>query len=126
MQTGKVCRGQAMSAKLRGMRHTTRRWRRDHPIFPLLGVNLGAGLFVAAIAVGGLLLLDTHGLRSLILRDQAPVAALLLLSFGFAITFGSLLMGSAIMRLPREAPQPPHETGHGDRSEPLHVRVRSD
>jgi len=113
-----------MNAKLRHLRNAIRRWRRDNPIFALLAVNLGAGLLVAAIAVGGLLLLDTHGLRSLILRDQAPFAALLLLSFGFAITFGSLLMGSAIMRLPRETPQAPRDRGDG--GQPLPATLRAD
>lgn len=110
----------------RTLQRTVRRWRRQHPLFALLAVNLAAGITVAALAVGGLLLLDTHGLRSLILRDEAPGAALLLLSFGFVITFGSLLMGSAIMRLPHQPPQPPRDTGRDDRSGPLHIPVRGD
>ncbi len=101
-----------------------RRLLRSHPLLGILALNLVAGLLIGAIAVGGLLLLDTHGLRSLILRDASPAAALLLLSFGFAITFGSALMGCAIMKLPRETPEAPPSAGSGDGSRALPVPAR--
>jgi hypothetical protein len=41
-------------------------------------------------------------LRSLIVRDQSPVVPLALLLFGFIISFGSWVMGTAIMRIGRE------------------------
>jgi hypothetical protein len=40
-----------------------------------------------------------QGLRSLILADQSPILALLLLLLGFAVTFASGVVGTAIMRL---------------------------
>jgi hypothetical protein len=75
---------------------------RRHPLLQLLAVNLAFGVAIAVMAVGGLLILDAHGLRSLILRDQSPVVALSLIFFGFIISFGSWVMGTAIMRIGRE------------------------
>jgi hypothetical protein len=75
---------------------------RHHPLLQLLAVNLAFGVAIAVMAVGGLLILDAHGLRSLILRDQSPVVALSLILFGFIISFGSWVMGTAIMRIGRD------------------------
>ena len=69
------------------------------PLFRLLAINLGIGIVVAALLVGGLLALNPGGLRDLIFADQSPVAALGLLLFGFVVTFGSAAMGSAIMAM---------------------------
>jgi hypothetical protein len=62
------------------------------PLFRLLAINLAAG-----IVLGGLLALNPFSLRDLILADSSPGIALGLLLFGFAITFGSAAMGTAIM-----------------------------
>jgi hypothetical protein len=72
---------------------------RAHPLLRFLAVNLGLGIVVALLAVGGLIALDIHGLRQLIAQDQSPVLALVLLAFGFIVTFGSWVMGTAIMAL---------------------------
>jgi acyl-coenzyme A thioesterase PaaI-like protein len=72
------------------------------PLFRLLGINLAIGIAVAVLAVGGLLALDPHRLRTLILADQSPAIALVLLSGGFIITFASVAMGSAIMGIGRD------------------------
>jgi hypothetical protein len=79
------------------MRHFLRR----HPLFRFLALNLALGLLVGALAVGGLIGLDLFGLRRLILADQSPVLALVLLAGGFVVTFASTVMGSAIMALGR-------------------------
>ena len=50
------------------------------------------------LAVGGLLALNPL-LRGLILDDHSPGVALALLAGGFAVTFASAVMGSAVMRL---------------------------
>ena len=75
------------------------------PLFRLLAINLAAGMAVAALLVGGLLLLDPYHLRDLIFADSSPGTALGLLLFGFVVTFGSAAMGTAIMAmgLPRRA-----------------------
>ncbi|MFL9825318.1 hypothetical protein [Rhodoplanes sp. SY1] len=95
------------------------------PLFRLLAINLAIGLVVAVLAVAGLLALDAHRLRSLILGDQSPVVAVGLLLFGFAITLGSWVMGSAIMRLGDDE----NDTGRSaaapvtDTAEPVPVRI---
>ena len=75
------------------------------PLFRLLAINLAIGVTVAALLVGGLLVLDPYHLRDLIFADRSPGTALGLLLFGFVVTFGSAAMGTAIMAmgLPRRA-----------------------
>ena len=69
------------------------------PLPGFLILNLLLGIAVAVLAAGGVLLLEVQGLRSLILADQSPILALLLLLLGFTVTFGSGVVGTAIMRL---------------------------
>jgi len=78
-------------------RNTSRASVLKVPLFRLLAINLGIGIVVAALLVGGLLLLDPGGLRHLIFTDRSPWVAIGLLLFGFVVTFGSAAMGSAIM-----------------------------
>jgi hypothetical protein len=75
------------------------------PLFRLLAINLGIGVGLAVLLVGGLLALDPGGLRHLILADRSPGTALGLLLFGFIVTFGSTAIGTAIMA----AGQPPRD-----------------
>lgn len=74
-------------------------WIFQVPLFRLLALNLGIGMAAAALMVGGLLLLNPHRLRDLIFADASSGAALILLLFGFIITFGSAAMGAAIMAI---------------------------
>lgn len=106
-------------------------------LFPLLAINLGIGLLIAALLAAGLLWLDVGGLRHLVLADRSPAVALGLLLFGFVITFGSAAMGTAIMALGRreEADHPRGGTGkpvplslplaRTDKKAPLTPRRRS-
>jgi hypothetical protein len=68
------------------------------PLLRLLGVNLAAGIAIAMLALAGVLALHPQ-LRDLIFADQSPAVALALLGGGFVVTFGSVVMGTAIMRL---------------------------
>jgi hypothetical protein len=70
-------------------------------LFRLLAINLGIGMSIAALLVGGLLWLDVGGLRHMIVADRSPAVALGLLLFGFVVTFGSTAMGTAIMAIGR-------------------------
>ncbi|NVN84980.1 MAG: hypothetical protein HXX15_02730 [Rhodopseudomonas sp.] len=72
------------------------------PLFRLLAINLAIGIAIASVVVGGLLAINPGGLRDLILADDSPGTALGLLLFGFVVTFGSAVMGSAIMAMGRE------------------------
>src|SRR6266702_8842554 len=78
------------------MTHRRARFLRT-PLFRLLAINLGIGVSLAVLLVGGLLALDPGGLRHLIFADRSPGTALGLLLFGFVVTFGSTAMGTAIM-----------------------------
>jgi hypothetical protein len=84
-----------------------------HPLFRFLAVHLGFGLVVATIAIAGLIGFDLFGLRRLILADQSPVLALVLLVGGFVVTFSSTVMGTAIMALGRR-----HDDGATPTAEP--------
>jgi len=69
------------------------------PLFRLLAINLAAGVCLATLLLGGLLLVNPGHLRELIFADNSPGTALGLLLFGFVITFGSAAMGSAVMAM---------------------------
>lgn len=102
------------------------------PLLRLLAVNCAAGIAVALLALGGMLALNAQ-LRGLIFGDQSPAVALVLLGGGFIVTFASVAMGTAIMRLGREERAPPR-SGGGDarrlraapsmRAIPAHVPAR--
>ncbi|NNM01623.1 MAG: hypothetical protein HKO62_12795 [Gammaproteobacteria bacterium] len=62
----------------------------------LLG-HLLVGIVIGWTLLAGLLLLDIHGLGSLVLTSDAPVFVIGLMMFLFALTFGSLAMGTAVM-----------------------------
>ena len=65
----------------------------------MLAINLGIGVAVAALLVGGLLLLNPGGLRDLIFADRSPFVPIGLLLGGFVVTFASTAMGTAIMAM---------------------------
>ena len=74
------------------------------PLIRLLAINLAIGVSAATLMLGGLLAINPHGLRDLILNDRSGGAAIGLLLFGLVVTFGSVAMGTAIMTLGHEAP----------------------
>jgi hypothetical protein len=92
------------------------------PLFRLLAINLGIGLSIAALLVGGLLWLDPGGLRHLILADRSPGVALGLLIFGFVVTFGSTAMGTAIMAIGRREDQDNKRGGGTGEAAPVGIR----
>ena len=81
---------------------------RHQPLLRLLAINLVIGIAAAVAMIGGLMWLNPHHIRDLILADRAGGAAFGLLLFGLVITFGSVAMGTAIMALGRpKDPAPP-------------------
>ena len=72
------------------------------PLTRLLAINLGIGVALAMVLVGGLLVLNPGGLRDLILADRSPLVPIGLLLGGFIVTLGSTAMGTAIMMLGRD------------------------
>ncbi len=83
------------------------------PLFRLLAINLAAGVSVAVLLVGGLLLLNPGHLRDLILADDTPGVALGLLLFGFIVTLGSSAMGTAIMAMGQQQTDSGPRRGRG-------------
>jgi acyl-coenzyme A thioesterase PaaI-like protein len=71
----------------------------DMPLARLLAINLGIGVAVAVLLVGGLLVLNPGGLRDLIFADRSPFVPIGLLLGGFIVTLGSTAMGTAIMAM---------------------------
>src|SRR5690242_15613592 len=74
------------------------------PLFRLLAINLAIGVSAATLMLGGLLALNPHNLRDLILADRSGGATIGLLMFGLVVTFGSVAMGAAIMGLGNSKP----------------------
>jgi len=68
----------------------------------LLAVHGAMGVAIGCAAAGGLLMTDAGGLATLMGQTGSYAAASALLFGGFALTFGSLAMASAIMMLPRK------------------------
>jgi len=89
----------------------------------LLG-HLLVGIAVGWALLGLLLWLDVAGLWSLIAASDSAWLVVALLLFGFAITFGSLAMGTGVMGLTTRRPprQPPSRRLPAD---PLPQPVRS-
>ncbi|MFY9626319.1 MAG: hypothetical protein WAK34_11260 [Rhodoplanes sp.] len=83
------------------------------PLLRLLAINLAAGTAAAVLLLCGLLALNPHGLRDLILADRSPATAIGLLLFGLFITFGSTAMGTAIMALGGLADSGAGDSGSG-------------
>jgi len=88
------------------------------PLFRLLAINLAIGVSVAVLLLCGLLALNPHRLRDLIMADRSPFTALALLLFGFIVTFGSVAMGTAIMAIGRGG-----ESGGKTKSDPAQARA---
>lgn len=85
----------------------------DNPAMPLLrllAINCAAGIAVALLVLAGMLAISPQ-LRTLILSDHSPAVPLALLGGGFIVTFASVVMGTAIMRLGRERDVPPSGGG---------------
>lgn len=82
------------------------------PLIRMLAINLAIGVGVALLMLGGLLALNPHGLRDLIMADRLGGAVIGLLLFGLIVTFGSVAMGTAIMML---GPDKTNKRGGGKR-----------
>lgn len=67
-----------------------------------LAVHAAIGIAVGCACAAALLLLDVAGVGTLIAGTSTPLVPIALLFGGFALTFGSLAMGSAIMLLPEQ------------------------
>ena len=60
------------------------------------------GAMVGCFAAGACLVTDVAGIGTLLMNSDVPFLASGLLVFGFAITFASVVTGSAVLRLSDE------------------------
>ena len=67
------------------------------PVVRLVVVNWLLGMLAGVLCAGLVLWVDSAGLRSLLERSEFWVQGLALLFAGFAVTFGGLVAGTAIM-----------------------------
>ena len=70
--------------------------------FRLLARNLVIGTLAGWVTLAVLIVSNVAGLGDIISASNHPLLPVVLLAFGFFITFGSLAMGAAIMMLPRD------------------------
>jgi hypothetical protein len=83
------------------MRPTETSRKPANPVLSLVAINAAGGAAVALLMVGAILLLDIGHLGTLIAGSDQPVLPVALLTAGFVVTFSSVAMGSAIMRIGR-------------------------
>ncbi len=67
------------------------------PLIRFLAVHAILGVVIGFALAGALIAFDVAGLGTLIAQAKNPVTAGMLLFFGFAVTFGSAVMGGAIL-----------------------------
>lgn len=79
----------------------------------MIVLNWLGGAIIGIVTAAALLWLDIAGIGSLMARTSNGMAAIALLFGGFALTFASLVAGTAIMLMPKEdSPRDP-PGGHG-------------
>lgn len=77
-------------------------------------MGVATGIVVAAIVV----LIDLGGVKQLLTDSSEPFVPMILLFAMFALTFGALKMGIAIMSLPLEAPDEDDDADYHEPPEP--------
>ena len=74
-----------------------RRWRAIDPIVRAMILSWINGMAVGVVCTALMLLFDFAGLRTLLWNSDMPFVATLLLTAGFAFTFGGLVAACAAM-----------------------------
>ncbi|MBM3607399.1 MAG: hypothetical protein FJX29_02940 [Alphaproteobacteria bacterium] len=85
--------------------------QKDTRIIRLIVFNWIAGAVLGLGVAAALILMDVAGIGSLIWRSSNATSALALLAGGFALTFASLVAGTAIMLVPKN--DSPHDPPDG-------------
>lgn len=102
------------------LRHPTPR----QGLVRLVLVNSIAGSIMGVVFAAALVLVDAQGIGGLIRASDSALLAFLLLAGGFAITFGSLTAGTAVMLLAGRDDGGPDDGLPGLRAELVPVRVK--
>jgi hypothetical protein len=95
------------------------------PLLRLVVLNALGGMVLGVFCVGAILLLDVAGIRGLIMRSDLALPAIGLLLGGFAVTFGSVVAGTAVMSVKSEGEEPGPKGGTRVPVELVPVRVRA-
>lgn len=74
----------------------------DRRLLVYLARNCVAGIVLGWLLLAGLIASNVANLRELLFGNGIELMALVLVVAGFAVTFGSLAMGTAIFMLPRD------------------------
>ncbi|MCX8999980.1 hypothetical protein NOF55_23015 [Rhizobiaceae bacterium BDR2-2] len=75
--------------------------RQDHrDMLRFLAINVLFGMGLGILIAGSLLWFDIGGLWTHVVRSRHPVVSALLLFVPLSLTFGSVVVGSAIMTMP--------------------------
>lgn len=74
----------------------------DRQLLIFLGRNCALGILAGWLLLAGLIRSNVASLGDLIFGNGLELTALVLVAAGFAVTFGSLAMGTAIFLLPRD------------------------
>lgn len=69
-------------------------------LLKFLAINCAIGVSIGLLFLTILVVTDTAGIGTLIWKSSNPFLALLLLGVGMSVTFGSAVMGSAVMMMP--------------------------
>lgn len=81
------------------------------------------GIAAGWLLLAGLLLTDAMGLATLIFTSASWIEAMVLLLVFFAITFGSLAMGTGVMLLGGPEPKKPTGSKKPARLKPVPIKV---
>lgn len=76
-----------------------------------LGLHCAMGVAAGIVAAAVVVLVDLGGMKQLLTESSEPFIPMFVLFAMFALTFGALKMGMAIMSLPLEAPDDGDDDG---------------
>jgi hypothetical protein len=77
-----------------------RRWMLVPKLLRFLAINCVIGITAGWTVLAMLIFTNVGGIRTLIADSSKPWVPVLLLAAGFAVTFGSAAMGTAVMLIP--------------------------
>ena len=96
--------------------------RLDHRALRLVLQQSALGAALGLAFTGALLLVDAHGIGSLMARSESGLVAFIMLAVGFMVTGGSLVAGGAIMLIGSGEPRGEGPTGGWRGLVPIRVR----
>lgn len=74
----------------------------DRRLLIFLGKNCALGIVAGWLLLAALIRANVGGLGDLLFGNGLELTGLVLVAAGFAVTFGSLAMGTAVFLLPRD------------------------